>query len=121
MVGVSFPFIFFPQKSRVKQARLEALSAQYEAEENHWQLSQKVEELKAQAASKAKRLAYYDNAALREADELQQNAIALYKESETSMTELIQSLNTARDIRRQYIEAVHDYNVTAIELELYSE
>ena len=37
------------------------------------------------------------------------------------MTELIQSLNTARDIRRQYIEAVHDYNVTAIELELYSE
>lgn len=121
MVGVSFPLIFFPQKSRVKQARLEALSAQYEAEENHWQLIQKVEELKAQAASKAKRLAYYDNAALREADELQQNAIALYKESETSMTELIQSLNTARDIRRQYIEAVHDYNVTAIELELYSE
>lgn len=121
MVGVSFPLIFFPQKSRVRQARLEALSAQYEAEENHRQLSQKVEELRAQASSQAKRIAYYTDAALREADALQQNAISLYKESETSMTELIHSLNAARDIRRQYIEAVHEYNVTATELELYSE
>ena len=47
-VGVSFPLLFFPQKSRVKQAKMEALSAQFEAEENRTQLRRKVEELRDQ-------------------------------------------------------------------------
>ena len=120
-VGVSFPLLFFPQKSRVKQAKMEALSAQFEAEENRTQLRRKVEELRDQLSMNAKNVAYYVDAALHEADELQRNAVLLYEESETDIAELVQSLNTSRDIRKQYIDAVHEYNVTAVELELYSE
>ena len=69
----------------------------------------------------AKNVAYYVDAAFHEADELQRNAVLLYEESETDIAELVQSLNTSRDIRKQYIDAVHEYNVTAVELELYSE
>ena len=120
-VGVSFPLLFFPQKSRVKQAKMEALSAQFEAEENRTQLRRKVEELRDQLSMNAKHVAYYVDAALHEADELQRNAVLLYEESETNIAELVQSLSTSRDIRKQYIDAVHEYNVTAVELELYSE
>ena len=63
---------------------------------------------------------YYDGAALKEADELQRTAILLYQESETDVTELIQSLKTAREIRQQHIETVLAYNTTIIELELYT-
>ena len=37
------------------------------------------------------------------------------------MAELIQSLNAAREIRKNYIEAVYQYNIAVIELELYTE
>ncbi|MDD6141644.1 MAG: hypothetical protein PUB61_09640, partial [Bacteroidales bacterium] len=83
-------------------------------------LQQTVDELRAQLASSAKTIKYYNEAALREADELRRNAVALYQESETGMTELVQSLNASRDIRNRYIDAVADYNVAAIELELYT-
>ena len=34
--------------------------------------------------------------------------------------QFVQSLNSAREIRRGYIEAVYNYNVSALELELYT-
>lgn len=119
-VGVQFPLIFFPQKSRVRQARMEAISAEFEAEDSRMRLQQTVDELRARLASAAKTINYYNEAALREAEELRRNAVALYQESETTMTELVQSLNTSRDINNRYIDAVSDYNVAAIELELYT-
>ena len=119
-VGVQFPLIFFPQKSRVRQARMEAISAEFEAQDSRIRLQQTVDELRAQLASSAKTIKYFNEAALREADELRRNAVALYQESETGMTELVQSLNASRDIRNRYIDAVADYNVAAIELELYT-
>lgn len=120
-VGVAFPFVFLPQKSRVKQAKIDAMTASWQAEDNRIQMQNKIEELSAMKERQAKTLRYYTDAALKEADELQRNAIILYENSETGMAELVQSLNTSRLIRTQYIEALKDYNITAIELELYTE
>ena len=120
-VGVSFPVIFFPQRSRVRQARQEALMAGWEAEENRTQLSNKVDELRTQLKKQRETIDYFTSAALREADELHRNALTLYQESETGIAELIQSLNSARDIRRNYIESLRDYLILTIELELYTE
>ena len=99
---------------------MEAISAEFEAEDSRMRLQQTVDELRARLASAAKTINYYNEAALREAEELRRNAVALYQESETTMTELVQSLNTSRDINNRYIDAVSDYNVAAIELELYT-
>ncbi len=120
-VGVSVPFLFFPQRSRVKQAKQEALIAQWEMQDNRTLLHNKVEELLGEIGKQRKTIDYYTSAALNEADELQRNALMLYQESETGIAELIQSLTTARDIRQSYIEALHTYDVLNIELELYSE
>ena len=121
MVGVSFPILFFPQRSRAKQARINLQTASWEAEDNRRQLSNKVSELQSQLARQRERLAYYEQAAVKEAEALQNSALKKFQESETSISEFIQSLNAAREIKRGYIETVYAYNVTILELELYTE
>ena len=44
----------------------------------------------------------------------------LYKESETGIVELLHSIATANDIRKAYVDALRDYNVMLLELELYT-
>ena len=39
--------------------------------------------------------------------------------SETSVAEYIMSLNSALEIRRGYIETLNQYNIAALEYELY--
>ena len=110
-----------PQKSRLRQAKADATMAHWQAEDSKAELRQKVEEARGIVARQAECLEYYTQAALAEAEELQRNAILTYENSETGMAELIQSLNAAREIRKNYIEAVYQYNIAVIELELYTE
>lgn len=121
MVGISLPILFFPQRSRSKQAKLEMRMAEWEAESNRLQLSNKVEELRSQLRRQQESLHYFTGAALREADALQQSALLQFRESETDVVEFVQSLNTARSIRQNYMETVYAYNTAALELELYTE
>ena len=98
MIGVSFPIYFLPQKSKVKQARLTATSALRRYNES---------------------LRYYTSSALKEADELTKAANLQLQQSETGIAEYIQSITTAREIRRGYIETVYQYNIAALEYELF--
>ena len=119
-VGISVPLFCFPQKSRVKQAQVEARIAEWEAEEQRTQLSMKVDELRQSLLQTRSTLDYYETAALPEADELRRSALALYNEGETAAADLVQSLKAARDVRTNYVEAVRQYNAALIELELYT-
>ena len=118
-IGISFPLLFFPQQSRVKQAKAEMMAAQWEAQDKKIELRNTLEELQARILQKRKQLDYYESAALPEADELQRNALTLYRESETSVSELLQSLSTSRDIRKSYFSALHEYNVLIVEYDIY--
>ena len=119
-VGVAVPIVFFPQKSKVKQARAEAAIAQWDAEDNRMKLRNKVDELTLQLERQQRTINYYTGDALKQADELQRNAMMLYKESETGIVELLHSIATANDIRKAYVDALRDYNVMLLELELYT-
>lgn len=120
MVGISFPVLFFPQHSRVRQAKIDSYIARTEAESNIRQLNNKVEELRVALRKEGEHIRYYTTGALPEADALLRSATVQFKESETDITQFVQSLNAAREIRRGYIEAVYAYNISALELELYS-
>lgn len=120
MVGISFPVLFFPQHSRVRQAKIDSYIARTEAESNIRQLNNKVEELSVALRKEGEHIRYYTTSALPEADALLKSATVQFKESETDITQFVQSLNAAREIRRGYIEAVYAYNISALELELYS-
>ena len=119
-VGISVPLFCFPQKSRVKQAQVEARIAEWDAEEQRMQLSRTVDELQQTLLQTRASLDYYETAALPEADELRSSALALYNEGETAAADLVQSLKTARDVRSNYVETVRQYNAAIIELELYT-
>ena len=119
-VGISVPLFCFPQKSRVKQAQVEARIAEWDAEEQRMQLSRTVDELQQTLLQTRASLDYYETAALPEADELRSIALALYNEGETAAADLVQSLKTARDVRSNYVETVRQYNAVLIELELYT-
>ena len=119
MVGVSFPIYFLPQKSKIKQAKLAATSAQIQADANIRELNNKVTELEASLRRCNESLRYYTASALKEAEELTKAANLQLQQSETSVAEYIQSLTTARDIRRGYIETVYQYNIAALEYELF--
>lgn len=120
MVGISFPVLFFPQHSRIRQAKIDSYIARTEAESNIRQLNNKVEELSVALRKEGEHIRYYTTGALPEADALLKSATVQFKESETDITQFVQSLNAAREIRRGYIEAVYAYNISALELELYS-
>jgi cobalt-zinc-cadmium resistance protein CzcA len=104
-----------------KQAKVNLQIAQWEADQNRVQLNNKVEELYRRVRQQQESLDYYAKAALKEADALQESALMKFKESEINITEFVQSLNASRDIRRNYIETVYAYNVSVLEIELYTE
>lgn len=119
MVGISFPIYFLPQHSKVKQAKAAAFIAGTEAEANTRALYNKVSEAVAGLRRQSESLRYYTSSALKEADELIKVANLQLEHSETNVTEFIQAVNVARDIRRGYIETVYQYNIAAIEYELF--
>ena len=119
MVGVSFSIYFLPHHSKVKQAKAAAFIARTEAEANTRNLYNKVSEAIANLRRQSESLRYYTSSALKEADELMKVASLQLRHSETDITEFIQAVNVARDIRRGYIETVYQYNIAALEYELF--
>lgn len=119
MVGVSFPVWFLPQRSKIRQAKFERNMAQTQADANARELSNRVQELRATLRRYGESIRFYTTTALREADNLVSAADLQFRESETDITEYVQSMNAAREIKKGYIEAVYQYNVAALEYELY--
>ena len=119
MVSVSFPIYFLPRHSKVKQTKATAFIARTEAEANTRNLYNKVSEAIANLRRQSESLHYYTSSALKEADELMKVAALQLRHSETDITEFIQAVNVARDIRRGYIETVYQYNIAALEYELF--
>ncbi|CAK7006746.1 MAG: Multidrug resistance protein MdtC [Parabacteroides sp.] len=120
MVGVSFPVLFFPQHSKIKQAKIDAYIARTTAEANIRQTDNRISELQAMLRKQSESIRYYTTGALPEADALLKSALIQFRESETDITQFVQSLNAAREIQKGYIEAVYNYNIAALELELYT-
>lgn len=118
-VGMSFPILFMPQNSRVKQAKIAGYMARTEADANIRALENKTTELKSILRRYNENLRYYSNSALPQADELIKTATLQLELTQTDITDFIQAVNTARDIRRKYIETVYQYNIAALEYELY--
>lgn len=121
MVGISVPIIFAPQRSRSRQAKLDWRMAEWEAERNRTELDNKVAELRGRLAQQQERLDYYTGAALQEADALQRSALMQFSEGDTDIVELVQSIQSARSIRESYMQTLYLYNVSVLEVELYTE
>lgn len=121
MVGVSFPILFSPQQSRSRQAKSDLRIAEFEETINRTTLNNRIAKLHSQIMQNKNTLEYYTSAALKEAQALTESTLAQFKESEIDIVKLVQSLNTARSIRKSYIESVYSFNISVLEFELYTE
>ena len=92
MIGVSFPIYFLPQKSKVKQARLTATSAQIQADANIRELRNKTHELEASLRRYNESLRYYTSSALKEADELTKAANLQLQQSKQALPNIYSRL-----------------------------
>jgi len=114
-VGIAMPLFYAPQKSRVKQAKLNADIARYDAQNHLIELNVRLETLKADLRRYAETVAFYQSSALPEADALIKAATLQLEHHETNVSQFIQSMNNALEIKRAYIDAVYLYHVAAIE------
>jgi len=118
-VGIAAPLFFAPQKSRIKQAKLNVDIARYQAQENIRELNYKLETLKADLRRYGETVEFYRSSALPEADALISAAKLQLEHSDTDVSQFIQSMNYALEIKQAYAEAIYLFNVAALEYELY--
>lgn len=120
MAGISFPIWFLPQRSKIRQAKLDRYLIQTQVDANVRELNNRVTELRATLHRYGESICFYTTSALIEADNLLKTADLQFRQSETDITEYVQSMNAAREIKKGYIETVYQYNIAALEYELYS-
>jgi len=118
-VGIAVPLFFAPQKSRIKQAKLNADMARYEAQANIRVLNNTLEALKSDLRRYGETVAYYRSSVLPETEALITAAKLQLEHNDTDISQFIQSMNHALDIKQQYAEVIYLYNVAALEYELY--
>jgi cobalt-zinc-cadmium resistance protein CzcA len=119
MVGVSVPLLFNGQRSRVRQAQYELEISRYETQDNIRLLNNKIYELYAELRKQDESIRFFETSALSEANAMVQAAQLQLQHSDISIIEFIQSMNSALEIKQSYIEMVYQYNVAALEYELY--
>jgi cobalt-zinc-cadmium resistance protein CzcA len=118
-VGVSVPLFFAPQRTRIKQAKLNADIARYNAESNIRALNIQLATLEADLRRYAETVAFYQSSALPEATALIRSATLQLEHHNIDISHFIQSMNHALDIKQAYAEALYLYHVAALEHELY--
>ncbi|MBL7682911.1 MAG: CusA/CzcA family heavy metal efflux RND transporter [Flavipsychrobacter sp.] len=106
-------------RNKIRAAKLEQDYQQtlynYESQILHAQLHQA-----SQSLDKSRQmLQYYESVGLSQADAIIKAANLSYQGGEISFAELSQYLNQAMDIRKNYLDTLHQYNQQAIQLNYY--
>ncbi len=115
--GIQIPLWFAPQAARAKAAsHMEEASretAEYIRHTLFSEYEQALRELDKNQAS----LVYYETSALKNADLILSQARKAYQGGEIGYVEYLQSLRNAIAIKSNYLQALHQYNLSVIRVE----
>ena len=120
-VGIALPLWIPKQQSEIRQAKIESEIALNDYDYRKQSIFFETENLLFQLNKYFRQIRYYEETALKEADNLLHTARVQLKAEEIEYTEFLQSVNLACQIRQAYYLAALNYNQTAIQLELYGE
>ncbi len=115
--GISIPLWFFPQKSRVKAAKADAMVAENQYLEQKAITESRVSQLLKSLEKTQKTLDYYQEGALLLAEEQISTAELASKEGEIDYVNYITILNSAIRIKQSHLQFINQYNQQAIELQ----
>ncbi|WP_339724765.1 CusA/CzcA family heavy metal efflux RND transporter [Maribacter stanieri] len=115
--GISIPLWFFPQKSRVKAAKADAMVAENQYLEQKAMTESRVSQLLKSLEKIKKTLSYYEEGALLLAEQQIATAELASKEGEIDYVNYITILNSAIRIKQNHLQYINQYNQQTIDLQ----
>ncbi|UWY26817.1 TolC family protein [Flavobacterium sp. TR2] len=115
--GLQIPLFGGVNTTKAKAAEISISQSQLALDRNKMMLSLQREELQNNFKKQQKNLAYFQNEGLHYADQIIETAQKSYANGDMSYWSYISFLNQAIDIKKQFAEATHSYNQSAIELQ----
>jgi len=115
--GLQIPLFGGVNTAKVKAAEISISQSQLALDKNKIILNLQKEELLNNFQKQQKNLNYYKNEGLQYANQIIETAQKSYANGDMSYWSYISFLNQAIDIKKQFAEATHSYNQSAVELQ----
>ncbi|URM35445.1 TolC family protein [Flavobacterium anhuiense] len=115
--GLQIPLFGGVNTTKAKAAEISVSQSQLALDRNKMMLNLQREELQNNFQKQQKNLNYYKNEGLQYANQIIETAQKSYANGDMSYWSYISFLNQAIDIKKQFAEATHSYNQSAIELQ----
>ncbi|KRD58881.1 multidrug resistance protein [Flavobacterium sp. Root935] len=115
--GLQIPLFGVVNTTKAKAAEISISQSQMALDKNKMILNLQKEELQNNFLKQQKNVAYYQNEGLQYANQIIDTAQKSYANGDMSYWSYISFLNQAIDIKKQFAEATHSYNQSAIELQ----
>jgi outer membrane protein TolC len=115
--GLQIPLFGGVNTTKAKAAEISVSQSQLALDKNKMILNLQREELKNNFEKQQKNLAYFQNEGSQYANQIIETAQKSYANGDMSYWSYISFLNQAIDIKKQFAEATHSYNQSAIELQ----
>jgi len=116
-VGISLPIFAGSHVSKIQASKTNIEIQQKNADYLKLELSNHYQQQIQQLNTFQSLVDYYKNTALANADLITKNAGKAYQNGDVSYVEYVQALETALAIRTNYINAIHNFNQTVINLQ----
>lgn len=113
-LGLKIPVFFGGQSSRIKASKIAVNVAESEYNEYKIQLNAKFNALKLALSQHQNALYYYENEGATLSEEILKTAQGSFKNGEIDFYQYIQSLESAYDIKLNYLDKLNAYNQTVI-------
>ncbi|WPP49551.1 CusA/CzcA family heavy metal efflux RND transporter [Catalinimonas niigatensis] len=118
-VGVAIPLWFFPQKSRISQARIQQQQALNRMEYMQYNVQQEVDKLLLQLSQAENQLNYFRQTAMPQAEVILRTANLQRSQGEIDYFRYLQSITAAIQLKTDYLSSLNAYNQVVIQLEFY--
>lgn len=115
--GLQIPLFGGVNTTKAKAAEISISQSQMALDKNKMMLNLQREELQNNFEKQQKNLAYFQNEGSQYANQIIETAQKSYANGDMSYWAYISFLNQAIDIKKQFAEATHSYNQSAIELQ----
>ncbi|MFX0557990.1 CusA/CzcA family heavy metal efflux RND transporter [Maribacter sp. CXY002] len=115
-LGVKIPLFFSGQSSRIKSARMAQDISKEESTAYEIQINSKLQSLIASWTTLSESLAYYENEGKLLSDEILKTANSAFKNGEIDFFQYIQSLESAYELKLDYLDKLNEYNQTVISI-----
>ncbi|TRW26482.1 TolC family protein [Flavobacterium zepuense] len=116
-VGLSLPIFVGSASAKIKAAKTNVIIQKTNAEYLQLQMQSRFQQEMEQLITYEEVLTYYKTTALPNAETIAKNAGKAYQNGDISYVEYVQVLETALDIRTNYIQVLNNYNTTVINLQ----